>query len=96
MLREMLNLTADQTKQLDDLQKEVDQKLAKILTDDQKRQLREMRNRGPGRAGGRGPGGPGGGPRDGAADRGPDAPRGERPGGGEPPPPPPPQGERPE
>jgi hypothetical protein len=60
MLRERLNLSADQTKQLDELQKEVDEKLAKILTDDQKRQLQEMRQRGLGGGGG---GGAGGGPR---------------------------------
>jgi hypothetical protein len=37
----------------------VDAKLAKILTDEQKKQLQEMRDRGPGRGLG-GPGGPGG------------------------------------
>jgi hypothetical protein len=47
-LQERLNLTADQKKQVEDLQKEVDAKLAKILTDEQKKQLKEMRNRGPG------------------------------------------------
>jgi hypothetical protein len=57
-VQERLNLTADQKKQLADLQKEVDGKLAKILTDEQKKQLQEMQ-RGFGR-GGRGPGGPGG------------------------------------
>jgi hypothetical protein len=72
MLRERLNLSADQTKQLDELQKEVDEKLAKILSDDQKRQLQEMRQRGPGGGfgGGRGAGGGGGsgsGPRGGPA-----------------------------
>lgn len=51
-----LKLTDDQKKQMDDLQKEVDSKLDKILTDDQKKQMKEMRPpRGPG-----GPGGPGG------------------------------------
>ncbi|MDB5175007.1 MAG: hypothetical protein JWN51_3780 [Phycisphaerales bacterium] len=55
-LRDRLNLTADQAKQVDDLQKEVDAKLAKILTQEQNQQLKEMGNRGPG-----GPGGPGGG-----------------------------------
>jgi hypothetical protein len=57
-LQEQLNLTAEQKKQLDELQKEVDGKLGKILTDEQKRQLQQMR---PGRGRG-GPGGPGGGP----------------------------------
>jgi Spy/CpxP family protein refolding chaperone len=66
-LREMLNLTAEQRTQLDELQKDVDAKLAKILTDDQKKQLEQLRERGPrqgfgGGGGGRGPGGPGQGP----------------------------------
>jgi hypothetical protein len=47
-VREGLELTADQTKQLDDLQKEVDARLAKILTDEQKQRLHEMQSRGPG------------------------------------------------
>lgn len=47
MLRQRLHLTPDQNRQLDELQKEVDGKLAKILTDEQKQQLRRMRNRGP-------------------------------------------------
>jgi hypothetical protein len=55
-LQEALKLTGSQKKQLDELQKEVDAKLGKILTDEQKTQLKEMRpGRGPG-----GPGGPGG------------------------------------
>src|SRR5205823_1652153 len=37
-LQEQLKLTAEQKKQLDELQKEADDKLAKILTDDQKKQ----------------------------------------------------------
>ena len=68
-LRDALKLTDDQKKQLDDLQKDVDAKLDKILTDDQRKQLKEMRPpRGPGSPGGpgdgppRGPGGPGDGP----------------------------------
>jgi hypothetical protein len=62
-LQNMLELTEDQKKQLEDLQKEVDAKLAKILNADQKKQLEEMRQRGPGGfgpPGGGGPGGPGG------------------------------------
>jgi hypothetical protein len=59
-LQEMLKLTPEQKKQFDELQKEVDSKLAKILTDDQKKQLKEMRGRIPGGPGGPGPGGPGG------------------------------------
>jgi hypothetical protein len=65
LLQDMLKLTADQKKQLEELQKDVDSRLAKILTDDQKKQLKEMRERGPGGfgpPGGRGgPGGPPGG-----------------------------------
>jgi EF hand len=58
-MQEALKLTASQKKQLDELQKDVDAKLAKILTDEQKTQLKEMRpGRGPG--GPSGPGGPGG------------------------------------
>jgi hypothetical protein len=52
----MLNVTAEQKKQLDELQKDVDDKLAKILTDEQKQQLRQMQDSfGPGGPGGRGP-----------------------------------------
>lgn len=66
-MQEMLNLSGDQKKQIGDLQKDVDAKLAGILTEEQKKQFRELRDRGPagfaggpsGR-GGRGPGGPGG------------------------------------
>jgi Spy/CpxP family protein refolding chaperone len=43
-----LNLTADQRKQVDDLQKEVDGRLEKILTPEQRRQFQELRDRGPG------------------------------------------------
>ncbi len=61
MLRQRLNLTAEQTTQVDDLQKEVDAKLDAILTADQKSQLKQVRGRGPG---GPPPGGrPGGEPR---------------------------------
>lgn len=56
-IQDRLELTAEQKKDLEALQKEVDMKLARILTDEQKKQLKEMtENRGPGR----GPGGPGG------------------------------------
>src|SRR5204863_1177306 len=52
-VQEQLNLTAEQKKQVEAIQKEVESKLGKILTDEQKKQLKEM---GPG--GGRGrPGG---------------------------------------
>jgi EF hand len=52
-LQDALNLTADQRKQLADLQKDVDARLATILTDEQRAQLREMGNKGP-----KGPKGP--------------------------------------
>src|SRR6266851_1242044 len=61
--QDTLKRTAEQKKQLEELQKDVDAKLGKILTDDQKKQLKEMREGfGPGGPGGRGPGGgpPGG------------------------------------
>ncbi len=51
-LQEQLKLTDDQKKQLDALQKDLDAKLDKLLTDDQKKMLKEMRERGPGRPGG--------------------------------------------
>jgi hypothetical protein len=54
VVQEMLQLTESQKRQLADLQKEVDEKLEKILTPEQKGRLKEMRERGPG-----GPGGPG-------------------------------------
>jgi hypothetical protein len=65
-LQEQMNLTADQKKQLEALQKEFDAKLDKLLTDEQKKQLKDARENGPGGPGGGrggrgGPGGPGGG-----------------------------------
>jgi hypothetical protein len=61
-LRDRLKLTAEQKKQVDDLQKEVEGKLGKILTAEQKKQLKDMREGfgrgGPGGPRGRGPGGP--------------------------------------
>ncbi|MDZ4685399.1 MAG: EF-hand domain-containing protein [Planctomycetaceae bacterium] len=66
-LQEALGVTEAQRKELDTLQKDVDAKLAKILTEVQRQQLREMRERGP-RGGG--PGGPGGQPpREGGGNR---------------------------
>ena len=78
MLRQRLNLTAKQQKQVADLQKEVDAKLAEILTAEQRNQLKAMRDRGPG---GFGP--PGGRQRGGRPGGG------GPPVGGAPPPPPP-------
>jgi Spy/CpxP family protein refolding chaperone len=51
-MRDQLKLTDEQKKKVDELQKEVDDRLAKILTDEQKKQLKEMRERGPGGFGG--------------------------------------------
>jgi hypothetical protein len=63
MLRRELRLTSKQTKQIAELQKYVDDRLARILTTEQKKRLQTMRQRPPGPPGGfrRGPGGPGGG-----------------------------------
>lgn len=47
-LRDRLTLKDEQKKQLDALQKEVDARLAKILTDAQKKQLKDLAERGPG------------------------------------------------
>ena len=60
--QEMLNLSSDQKASIAALQKDVDKRLAEILTADQKKQLEEMKNRGPGGPDGFGPppGGPGG------------------------------------
>ena len=98
MLRRNLKLTAAQSKQLDDLQKEVDAKVEKILNDDQKKQLKAMRQRRPGMFGGPGgrppdfgPGGRPGGPPDGPGREGAPPPGGP-PDGQEPPPPPPDEG----
>jgi hypothetical protein len=81
-LQDELHLTAEQRDQIAALQKEVDEKLDKVLTDAQKQQLKEMRQRfgPPGRRGRRGPGGGPGGPGDdrpgdrGPGDRGPGGP----------------------
>jgi hypothetical protein len=51
-LQDMLNLTAEQKTQLDAFQKEVSGKLDQLLTDEQKRQLREPQRFGPGTFGG--------------------------------------------
>jgi spore coat protein CotH len=62
-LQDALQLTDAQKKQLADLQKEVDEKLEKLMTEDQRKQFKEMRDRGPGGfgpPGGPPPGGPGG------------------------------------
>jgi Spy/CpxP family protein refolding chaperone len=58
-VQEQLKLTDAQKKELEALQKDVDAKIDKLLTDDQKKTLKELKERGPGRGLG-GPGGPGG------------------------------------
>jgi len=59
-LQDQLKLSAEQKKQLAELQRDVDGRLDKLLTDEQRKQLKEMRDRGPGGPGGFG--GPGRGP----------------------------------
>jgi hypothetical protein len=68
-LQESLKLSAEQKKQIEELQKDIDGRLAKILTDDQKKQLKELRDRGPGGFGPPGGRGPGSRPPDGPPDR---------------------------
>jgi hypothetical protein len=60
MAQQRLRLSALQKAELASIQKEVDEKLEKILNDEQKKQIQEMRQRGPGGFGPRG-GGPSGG-----------------------------------
>lgn len=56
--QQALKMTDEQVKSLDDMQKDVDAKLEKILTEDQRKQLKEMRDGGGrGGFGNRGPGG---------------------------------------
>lgn len=57
--QDQLKMTAEQKKEIADLQKMVDEKLAKILTEAQAKQLKEMGERGPGFGGRGGPGGGG-------------------------------------
>ena len=76
IVQERLNLTDAQKKQLEAMQKELDAKLDKLLTEEQRKQLKEMKERGPG---GRGPGGRGGDGGRGPGGRGGD--RGRGPGG---------------
>jgi Spy/CpxP family protein refolding chaperone len=57
-IQDQLKLTAEQKKQLEELQKDVDARLEKLLTEEQRKQLKDMATRGPG-GGGFGPG-PGG------------------------------------
>ena len=57
-LQDRLSLTDEQRNQVAELQKEVDARLEKILTDEQRKALKEMRDRGPGGVGRPGEGGP--------------------------------------
>jgi Spy/CpxP family protein refolding chaperone len=57
-VQENLKLTAEQKKQFEELQKEVDVKIQKILTEEQNKQLKDLKD-----SAGRGPGGDFGGDR---------------------------------
>jgi EF hand len=58
MVQQRLRLSAEQKAELASIQKDVDERLAKLLTDEQKKQIKEMRQRGPGGFGPRGGGPP--------------------------------------
>jgi hypothetical protein len=58
-VQDQLKLSDAQKKELEAMQKDVDAKLEKLLTDDQKKALKELKERGPNRGPG-GPPGPGG------------------------------------
>jgi hypothetical protein len=62
LVQDQLKLTDAQKKDLEAMQKDVDAKLDKILTEEQRTQLKQMKERGPGRFGPGGRGGPGGNP----------------------------------
>jgi EF hand len=76
MAQQRLRLTPEQKAKLAAIQKEVDERLEKILSDEQKKQLQEMRQRVPRGFGQRGDGPPGGFGPGGAGPPG-DGPRGE-------------------
>jgi len=61
-VREGIDLTDEQQKQLAELEKEVKEKLTKILTEEQRKKIGQLRPRGPGGPGGPPPGGPDDGP----------------------------------
>ncbi len=88
--RDELNLTPDQEKQIEALEKNVKAKLMKILTADQQKQLQEMRPPRGGPGGQGGPGGDDGPPQGGRGGRQPRDKGGDRPDRDDPPPPPPP------
>ncbi len=87
-MQDELKLTDAQKKDLDKLQKDTEEKLLALMTDDQKKQWKEMKDRFPGGGGFPGgpgggfPGGPGGGPGGGGFPGGPGGPG--SPGGGGP------------
>jgi spore coat protein CotH len=74
-MQDVLALTEAQRKEVEKLQKELEEKISKLLTADQNRQLKDMRDR---PVGGMGPGGPGG---FGPGGMGPGGPSGFGPGG---------------
>ncbi len=55
--QDQLKLTAEQKKKLEDIQKQVDEQLGKLLTEDQQKQLKELQQGGGGRGGRGGRGG---------------------------------------
>lgn len=55
-IQQQLRLSDEQKKELEVLQKEVDEKIGKMLTEDQKKQLKELQERRPGGFGGGGTG----------------------------------------
>ena len=61
-MQDALQLTDEQKKQLADLQKEIDAKLEKLLTEEQRKQFKEMRDAAPAAPGGFGRRGPAVGP----------------------------------
>lgn len=69
-IQDRLKLSDDQKKQVADLQKEVDAKIDKLLTDDQKAEFKKLKEQGPGGPGGGFPGGPGGGGQKGPGGKG--------------------------
>jgi hypothetical protein len=76
-LRQKLKLTDEQIAKVDELQKQADQKLAKVLTEEQAKQLKEMGERfARGGPPGGFPGGPAGGPPRGGPPGGPGGPGG--------------------
>jgi hypothetical protein len=76
-VQDQLKLTAEQKKQLGELQKEIDKKLEALMTEEQRKEFKELKDRRPG-----GPGGPGGFGPPGGFGGPPGGPGGRGPGGG--------------